>query len=419
MSALSSASLQQSASPPVAPQEHPRGADSYQWFIAGVASWFTAVGMQTVLFSWLVVGELHVKAEWVGVAQSATMLPSVLLILVGGAVADRHDRRSLLIGLHLLATLLSAGLVALVASGKLTLPLLLVYAVAAGSVQAFVMPARDALLSEVAGPNLMRAVTSLTLVQWGTQAVGALVAGAARWVGTVPVLCVHCLIVLSGVVPLRKLSPTPTVPGAVRRQLRLTEIVEGVREVVHSPVLLPVFLLVTAVGILFIGPFLVVFPILVRDYYGGDIGQLALLNMMFPVGTILGSAGLLWYGRIRWKGAAQLGALAFGSCCLGVIAIGLPFWGTLAAGCAWGLGAAVFTNTGRTLFQEQAPPSHRARVLSVYMFGFMGASGLIGAPLSGVLVAGIGPLATCAVAGSVMLIVLACTFLFTNVSRME
>lgn len=415
----SSAPLQQSVSPHVTPQEHPRGADSYQWFIAGVATWFTAMGMQNVLFSWLVVGELHAKAEWVGIAQSTTMLPSVLLILVGGAIADRHDRRLLLIGLHLLAAFLSAGLVALVASAKLTLPLLLAYAVAAGSVQAFVMPARDALLSEVAGPNLMRAVTGLTLVQWGTQAVGALMAGAARWVGTVPALCVHCLIVLCGVIPLRKLSPAPTVNGTARRQLRLTEIVEGVREVIHSPVLLPVFLLVTAVGILFIGPFMVVFPILVRDYYGGDIGQLALLNMMFPVGTILGSAGLLWYGRIRRKGAAQLGALVFGSCCLGVIAAGLPFWGTLAAGCAWGLGAAVFTNTGRTIFQEQAPPSHRARVLSVYMFGFMGASGLIGAPLSGVLVAHIGPLATCAVASGVMLTVLACTFLFTNVSRME
>ena len=413
------ASPQQPASPYAAPQAHHRGADSYQWFIAGVATWFTAVGMQSVLFSWLVVGELHVEAEWVGVAQSATMLPAVLLILIGGAVADRHDRRSLLIGLHLLAALLSAGLVALVASAKLTLPRLLVYAVAAGSVQAFVMPARDALLSEVAGPNLMRAVTGLTLVQWGTQAVGSLVAGAARWVGTVPALCVHCLIVFSGVFPLRQLSPAPTGYGAGRRQLRLTEIVEGVQEVLHSPVLLPVFLLVTAVGILFIGPFMVVFPILVRDYYGGDIGQLALLNMMFPVGTILGSAGLLWYGQIRRKGAAQLGALVFGSCCLGVIAVGLPLWGTLVAGSAWGIGAAIFTNTGRTLFQEQAPPSHRARVLSVYMFGFMGASGLIGAPLSGVLVAHVGPLATCAVASGVMLAVLVCTFLFTNVSRME
>ncbi len=375
--------------------------------------------MQNVLFSWLVVGELHAKAEWVGIAQSATMLPSVLLILVGGVLADRHDRRSLLIGLHLIAALFSAALVLLVASDQLTLAFLLIYAVAAGSVQAFVMPARDALLSEVAGPNLMRAVTGLTLVQWGTQAVGALVAGSARWIGTVPALCLHCLILLLGVVPLRRLAPAPTVHNAARPRLNLTDIAAGVREVVHSPVLLPVFLLVTSVGILFIGPFMVAFPILVRDYYGGDIGQLALLNMMFPVGTILGSAGLLWYGQIQRKGAAQLLALVFGAFCLGAVSFGLPLWGTMTAVGAWGLGAAVFTNTGRTIFQEQAPPSHRARVLSVYMFGFMGASGLIGAPLAGVLVERVGPLATCATEGGAMLAVVMCTLLFTNVSKME
>src|SRR5882672_12381292 len=79
------------------PPERDRGVAFYGWFIAGVSSWFTAVGMQSVLFSWLVVGVLHAKAEWVGITQSAMMLPSLLLILLGGAVADRYDRRTLLI----------------------------------------------------------------------------------------------------------------------------------------------------------------------------------------------------------------------------------------------------------------------------------------------------------------------------------
>jgi MFS family permease len=141
--------------------------------------------------------------------------------------------------------------------------------------------------------------------------------------------------------------------------------------------------------------------------------------MAFPVGTILGSLALLWRGRLRRKGAAQLLALLFGAGCLGMVSLGLPLWGTLAAVCAWGMGAAIFTNAGRTVFQEQAPPSHRARVLSVYMFGFMGAAGLIGAPLSGILVERIGPLATCAVAGGAMVLVVAGVFLFTEVARVE
>jgi len=83
------------------------------------------------------------------------------------------------------------------------------------------------------------------------------------------------------------------------------------------------------------------------------------------------------------------------------------------------MGAAVFVNAGRMIFQEQAPPSHRARVLATYSFGFTGATGLLGAPLSGVLAKQFGPLATCAIAGGSMVVVVACLVLFTNIRRME
>ena len=49
----------------------------------------------------------------------------------------------------------------------------------------------------------------------------------------------------------------------------------------------------------------------------------------------------------------------------------------------FGLGGAFFMTAGRTLFQERATPASRGRVLSVYTLAFMGASGAIGAPLSG------------------------------------
>ena len=58
----------------------------FPWYVAGVATWFGAFGMQQVLFSWLVVGELNAEARWVGVAQSASMIPTFLLILLGGAL---------------------------------------------------------------------------------------------------------------------------------------------------------------------------------------------------------------------------------------------------------------------------------------------------------------------------------------------
>ena len=392
---------------------------AYIWFISGVGSWFTAFGMQGVLFSWLVVGVLQAEAEWVGIAQSALMLPSILLVLIGGMVADRSDGRLLLIGLHVVASVLSACLVVMVANEWLSMSLLIGYALCMGSVQAFVMPTRDSLLSEVAGANMLRAVAGMTLTQWLSQALGALLAGSARWLGIVPALCMHSLILLAGAPTLQKLPPTPPQSREGQTRANLSDILEGVHEVLESPVLRPLLVLVTMVGIGFIGPYLVVLPILVRDYYGGDVAQLAALNMAFPIGTIFGAGTVLWYGGMRRKGLAQVLALLGGASCVGVLSFGLPFWGALLAVGVWGTSASIFMSAGRTVFQEQARPSHRARVLSVYTLGFMGTTGLIGAPLAGVMVDWVGPLMTCTFASGVMFVAVLCVAMFTRVTQVE
>ncbi len=376
-----------------------------------------AIGMQGVLFSWLVVGVLNAEAEWVGITQSAMMIPSVLLALPGGAIADRYDQRRMLMVLHLIASVISAGLFLAVANACLSLPLLIAYAIGMGTVQAFVMPARDAQLSQVAGANMLHSVTGMTMTQWGMQICGSLLAGTARLIGTVPALGLHSLVLLTGILPLRKMSS----PKKHRSQgsLHLSDVIEGVREVRQSPALSATLLLAVAVGIFFIGPFLVVLPLLVRDFYHGGVDQLALLNMTFPLGTIIGSVCMLWAGGIRHKGEAQIVALLFGSGCLFMVSFGLPFWGTLLAVCAWGVSAAIFINAGRTVYQEQASVANRARVLSVYTIGFMGAAGLLGAPLSGVLVDAIGPLTTCIVMSSAMVVVVGFVFLRTSIRQVE
>jgi len=75
----------------------------YAWFIGGVAAWFLGAGMQQVLFAWLLVGELHQDSQWVGTAQMCQTLPALLFLLLGGLIADRLDRRRLLVVLHALA----------------------------------------------------------------------------------------------------------------------------------------------------------------------------------------------------------------------------------------------------------------------------------------------------------------------------
>jgi MFS family permease len=76
-------------------------------------------------------------------------------------------------------------------------------------------------------------------------------------------------------------------------------------------------------------------------------------------------------------------------------------------------------NSGRTVFQERASAENRGRVLSVYTLGFIGAAGLIGAPLCGLLVEAVGPLFACAVNAGSMLVVVAAIAVSTPILSLE
>lgn len=393
-------------------------APGYGWFLAGAGSWFSAWGMQSVLFSWLVVGEIRASPEWVGVLQTSTMLPTLGFLLMGGVTADRYDPRGLLMRLYLVAALPVLVLAAAVASDRLVLGGLFAYGLCIGTVSSFTMPARDTLLSRVAGTDMMHAVTGTTATQFGGQAAGALLAGAARWVGSAPMLVVQALLLVMGsVVTAHVPSGTAEAPVHPRSSL-VQDIRDGIAEVARTSQLRAALALAMAVGLFFIGPFLVIYPLLVRDYYAGGVDQLSLVLMMFPLGTIIGSMLLRRIGGIQRKGRAALCALAMGACVMGSVGMGVPLWGLVLMTLFWGLDAAVFINCTRTLFQEAAPPRSRARVLSIYQLGFMGMAP-VGAIVSGVLSGRVGPLATLLVFAGGMLAVVALMAALTDALHME
>jgi MFS family permease len=386
----------------------------YGWFLAGLASWFSGWGMQAVLFSWLVVGVLHETPERVGVAQFALVAPSLFLLLVGGATADRVDRRRLLVFLHCAGALLVVALATSVATGSLSFWGVVAYAAAIGSVAPFVVPARDSMLNQVAGENLMRAVVGATMVQFIASGAGSLAGGIARYAGTATTLALQAVLLLGGAWAAYRLPRGVGRAELEDEEVHTGDMLAGIRQVWRSPILRPVWLLAMGVGLFFMGPYAVVFPILVRDYYHGDVGQLSLLLMTFPIGTVLGSLFLLRFRDIRRKGRALARAQGVAACALIVVGLGVPFWVAWLAGVLWGVCGGVFMNAGRTVFQGTASASQRARVLSVYSLGFLGA-GTIGSPIAGLVAGAVGPLNTFLIFGAAMLAFVAAALIFTGI----
>lgn len=386
--------------------------------MAGVGSWALAAGMHQVLFSWLVVGELRESPQWVGAAQTFQTLPSLLFLLLGGVVADRTDRRRLLLSLHAVASLSALVMSGLVASGALGLALLIGYGVLWGSVQAFASPARDVYISEVAGPDLMRAVTGVTLATFAASAIGSRAAGLGQSIGNAPTLALQAGVLLVGMLPVARLPAVAPPPRAADAPSAFVAVREGLSEVWNSPRLRPVALLVAADGLFFMGPFIVLCPLLVRDLYDGALRDLSLVMMTLTLGTIAGSSTLLLLGGVRRKGRAFLLALMGVASCLLGIATAPPFPGFLALVFAWGICHAVFFNTSRTLFQEAASTERRGRVLSVHSLGLLGMAPVSNL-LAGLLASAIGPLATCTIAGVAMLALPAVAWATSPVASLE
>ena len=123
-------------SSPGASVSPPTGFASYL-FTQG--AWFLAFGLQMVLFPYLVRVLLQENEIRFGLAQMSMQLPTVLLILLGGFVADRTDtRRTVLIGCGLCAATF-LGLGVFVAGGRLTYGTLIIYALIIGTIGALVI----------------------------------------------------------------------------------------------------------------------------------------------------------------------------------------------------------------------------------------------------------------------------------------
>jgi len=387
-------------------------------YAINVALWHGAVGMQAVLFSWLVVGVLEAPAAQVGLVQMAYLAPALLLLLVGGTVADRVDRRRLLIAAQAAVAGTVAVLASLVSSDALSLPLLVVYAIAVGSLTAFVIPARDAILSDVAPDNLMRGATALTLAQYGAQALGALAAASAQFVGVGSALGLQSALVAGATLTAWRLPRSRPAPAGSRARIDLAEVAAGLHEVFRSPVLRAPILLMSGVGLFLAGAYATLMPIVVRDHFHGDVAQLSLFMTVLQTGVVVGAVVLLVSGGVRRRGAVLAFALGISALPLLLIGSGVDFEVTLAAAAVWGLSVAAFQSTGRAIVQEAAPAANRGRVLSVLTLVMMG-GGVLGQPVSGVLAGWLGPLETLFLYGAALLVFVVIVSSTTRVVRLD
>ncbi|MEX0942554.1 MAG: MFS transporter [Pseudomonadales bacterium] len=376
------------------------------YFLA-TGTWFLAFGMQSVVFAWLVTMVLNESPGMVGIAQMALLLPTMLLMLVGGSLADHYGGRRIAMLGQLAASIAPLFLTCVVVFDELTYGAVIIFAVLMGCAQALVTPARDGLLALVADGLIQRRVVQVSMIQFGVQMIGFIAASFADALGARAILMMQFVILLVGTFAYFKLD-VPYVSPASFEHSMITQIkrsiVQGFLTVKASPYMRATVMQNCAMGVFFMGSYIVTIPLVIRDVYGGSAIELAGVNFANSLGLVLTIMVLLKFGDIHRQGRALLLAQGIGSFALAGAGLGLGFNSLVVFIFLWGMCGGIAMTMARTTMQEMAPPDQRARMMAFFSFSFMG-SGPVGALLSGALCEWLGPSQALIVSSVAMLVV--------------
>ena len=364
---------------PAATHSTEAGASQFRAYLLANFVFLVPSGLVTIVFPWLLVVALQEPAERVGIAQMIAQLPALLFLLLAGWLADRVEQRRILIVTQLLVAAAQLGIAALLVFDALTYETLLLLALLGGIAGTFSGPPRDAMLPRVAGARIQRGVVLIIGLQFAAQIVGYGVAAFTDSIGPAVLLVLSSALFALASIPCMKLPASEPVRGGGSL---VAEISEGLRVALRSERIRPALILTFALGLFFVGSFVVLLPLIVRDVYQGGASDISMAFGANMLGTLVVIGVLMRRGAIQRQGRAFMAALLFGAAILALLSLGPPRWAFFALSFVWGLGGGFTMTMGRTIVQEAAPPELAARLVSIYAFA-MSAGMPIGSLLIG------------------------------------
>jgi MFS family permease len=357
---------------------------NYRLFATGSLVSNVGTWMQRVAQDWLVL-TLTGSAGALGITTGLQFLPLVLFSPIAGVIADRYSKRKVLIVTQV-ALAVTAGVLGILAvTGLVTAWHVYVIAFVFGAAAAFDVPARQAFVNEMVGPDQLANAVGLNSASFNLgRVIGPAVAGLLiAWMGsgvtaTGWVILLNAASYLAVIVSLTRmctaeLKPTEPVPRA-SGQLRA-----GLHYVRSRPDIMLVMAVVFCAGTFGLN-FQMTTALMATEVYGKGAGEYGILGSILAIGSLGGS--LLAARRAQSRQRLVIGAaLAFG---VAVMIAGLmPTYLTFAVFLPLcGFSALTMITAANAFVQMSAAPQMRGRVMALYMAIFMGGTP-VGAPALG------------------------------------
>jgi MFS family permease len=346
------------------------------WFgllVSNIGTWMQMIGQ-----GWLVL-QLTNSPFWLGMVAFSRAVPVIAFSLFAGVLADRVDRRRLLLVTQSIVGVLALLLAVLTSLGVVRIWQIMLIGFLSAATMSFDMPARQALVPDMVGKDrLMNAVGLNSAAFNGAGIIGPSLAGLA--IGAIGVAgcfyinAVSYLAVVAAVWALRTRGK-----GGTRRGGMWDSLTEGLRYIRRNRVVFALFAIV-AIPSLLGRPYQQLMPVFARDVlHSGPQGYGALMAAS-GVGALIGALATASFGAFGRKGLIMLGATVTFGLVLVAFALSRHFWLSLGLLVLAGGGSTLYMGAVNTLLQTTVPADFRGRIMSVYsliMGGFMPLGGML------------------------------------------
>ena len=361
---------------------------NYRLYATGQIVSLTGTWAQRVAQDWLVLELSGDSGIALGIVTGLQFLPLLLFGLYGGVLADRYDKRRILVTAQAVMAVQALALGLVVAFGAAQLWHVYVLAAMLGVATAVEIPARQSFVVEMVGPDDLPNAISLNSAMFNTaRIVGPAIAGLAiAAAGTAPVFLANSVSYLAVMVGLLSLRASE-LSRATRLVRERGQLADGLRYVRNRPDLMLVMVLVGVIGMFGLN-FQLTLGLMAKTEFHLGAGTFGLLTSMLALGSLIGA--LLSARRRGPRLRIVLGAgLMFGL--LEIVAGLTPSVVLLALVLVpTGIAVITFTTAANSTLQLRTDSAMRGRVMGLYVLVFLGGTPL-GAPVVGAIAEAFGP----------------------------
>lgn len=256
---------------------------------------------------WLVL-ELSDSKSITGMVAMASYLPSVILSLIAGVIADRLNRKRIMLASDLLRFFLILTIPAVYLTGLLSPLFLGINAFIIAIAATFFNPSRDSFIPQIVPREGLLRANSLIQTSWQMALViGPALAGMfLHYLGNINLFTACSLTYLLSFASLVFIKPKNEIPTNTKRPPGITEVKEGLVYAVKNPVIFPLLLITIADNIFIMGPAIVGTPVFIKETLGLEAEAYAFIMSCYAVGMLAGTGLLITFGGKFKKGAILL-----------------------------------------------------------------------------------------------------------------